>query len=125
MLIYPALSLSPSLALVLARSARFAQDRTFVTQHKKTAVYELGLNLFRDDVVRAPRIRERLLAQVRPLSQPRVRRGHARRARLRLSTLRTRDRQAGGQAGTSDGEASQSRILNRSPGRAIRARAHM
>lgn len=41
-----------------------AQDRTFVAQHKKVPVYELGLSLFRDDVVRAPRIKERLLSQL-------------------------------------------------------------
>lgn len=35
-----------------------------MTQHKKVAVYDLGLTLFREDVVRSTRIKERLISQL-------------------------------------------------------------
>eukprot|EP00250_Pteridium_aquilinum_P009541 c18739_g3_i1 orf=2-844(+) len=44
-------------------------DRTFVPNHNKTAVHELGLNLWRDNVVRAPRIKARLLDTLLDLVQ--------------------------------------------------------
>lgn len=40
-----------------------AQDRTFVTANKKAPVYDLGLGLFRDVVIRHARIRDRLQNQ--------------------------------------------------------------
>ena len=44
-------------------------DRTFVTQQQKTPVHQLGLELWRDHVVRDPRIRQRLLAVLLELVQ--------------------------------------------------------
>lgn len=37
------------------------QDRTYVVAQKKVAVYERGLHIFRDEVVRNPRVKDRLL----------------------------------------------------------------
>jgi len=52
------------LSMIMIRDILMYMDRTYVNQHKKTAVYELGLLLFRDDVVRASRIKDRLLSQL-------------------------------------------------------------
>ena len=37
------------------------QDRTYVNQHKKAPVYELGLKLFKENVIRQERIQNNLL----------------------------------------------------------------
>ena len=34
------------------------QDRTYVPQHNKTKVYDLGLQIFRDSVARHPDVRQ-------------------------------------------------------------------
>lgn len=52
------------LSMVMIRDILMYMDRTFVSQHKKVCVYDLGTALFRDDVVRAPRIKERLVCQL-------------------------------------------------------------
>ena len=45
------------------------QDRTYVTAQKKTPVYERGLQIFRDEVCRNPRIKDRLLHMLLDLIQ--------------------------------------------------------
>jgi len=52
------------LSMIMIRDILMYMDRTYVAQNKKVPVYELGLSLFRDDVVRALRIKERLLGQL-------------------------------------------------------------
>ncbi|KAJ1625999.1 Cullin repeat-like-containing domain protein [Pavlovales sp. CCMP2436] len=47
------------LSMIMIRDILMYMDRTYVTQHKKIPVYELGLTLFRDDVVKSPRIKDR------------------------------------------------------------------
>lgn len=47
-------------SLQMIRDILMYMDRTFVVNQNKTPVYELGLNLWRDHVVRAPEIRGRL-----------------------------------------------------------------
>ena len=47
-------------SLQMIRDILMYMDRTYVTTHGKTPVYQLGLNLWRDRVVRAPKIRERV-----------------------------------------------------------------
>ena len=49
------LTSSPGLVLCLQY-----MDRTYVTQQHKTPVYQLGLDLWRDNVMRHPTIRDRL-----------------------------------------------------------------
>ena len=44
-------------------------DRTYVAAQKKTPVYERGLQIFRDEVCRCPRIRDRLLQMLLDLVQ--------------------------------------------------------
>lgn len=46
----------------MVRDIFMYMDRTYVTQQQKTPVYALALELWRDHVVRDPRIRQRLLA---------------------------------------------------------------
>ncbi|KAH7431373.1 hypothetical protein KP509_08G045100 [Ceratopteris richardii] len=47
--------------LQMIRDILMYMDRTYVTNFKKTPVHELGLNLWRDHVVRSPKIKSRLL----------------------------------------------------------------
>ena len=44
-------------------------DRTFVAQQQKTAVFQLGLELWRDHIVRNKQISERLLSILTDLVQ--------------------------------------------------------
>eukprot|EP00899_Mesostigma_viride_P019647 jgi/Mesvir1/27684/Mv07403-RA.1 len=44
----------------MTRDILMYMDRTYVTQHHKTPVLQLGLNLWRDEVVRCPAIHDRL-----------------------------------------------------------------
>eukprot|EP01018_Ginkgo_biloba_P015329 Gb_08576 [translate_table: standard] len=48
-------------ALQMIRDILMYMDRTYVTNYNKTPVHELGLNLWRDNIVRSPKIRDRLL----------------------------------------------------------------
>eukprot|EP00897_Mesotaenium_endlicherianum_P006218 jgi/Mesen1/5624/ME000282S04776 len=48
-------------SLQMIRDILMYMDRTYVANQSKTPVHELGLNLWRDHVVRAPRIKDRLL----------------------------------------------------------------
>ncbi|MCO5563664.1 hypothetical protein L7F22_017311 [Adiantum nelumboides] len=48
-------------ALQMIRDILMYMDRTFVPNYNKTPVHELGLNLWRDNVVRSPKIKVRLL----------------------------------------------------------------
>ena len=48
-------------SLQMIRDILMYMDRTFVTNNNKTPVHELGLNLWRDIIVRAAKIRDRLL----------------------------------------------------------------
>jgi cullin 3 len=48
-------------ALQMIRDILMYMDRTFVTNFNKTPVNELGLNLWRDHIVKFPNIRDRLL----------------------------------------------------------------
>ncbi|EEC78114.1 hypothetical protein OsI_17639 [Oryza sativa Indica Group] len=48
-------------ALQMIRDILMYMDRTFITTNKKTPVFDLGLELWRDIVVRAPKIHGRLL----------------------------------------------------------------
>ncbi|KAI5078435.1 hypothetical protein GOP47_0006106 [Adiantum capillus-veneris] len=48
-------------ALQMIRDILMYMDRTYVPNYNKTPVHELGLNLWRDNVVRAPKIKSRLL----------------------------------------------------------------
>lgn len=36
------------------------QDRTYVPQHSKTKVYDMGLQIFRDTIARHPQVKDRL-----------------------------------------------------------------
>jgi len=46
--------------MVMVRDILMYMDRTYVTQNKKTPVYELGLQIFRDMVVRHEQVKDRL-----------------------------------------------------------------
>jgi cullin 3 len=46
----------------MIRDILMYMDRTYVSQQQKTPVYPLGLELWRDHVVRNPHIRERMLS---------------------------------------------------------------
>lgn len=46
--------------MVMVRDILMYMDRTYVSQSKKTPVYELGLQIFRDMVVRHEQVRDRL-----------------------------------------------------------------
>lgn len=48
-------------ALQMIRDILMYMDRTYVTNSNKTPVHELGLNLWRDHIVRAAKIKDRLL----------------------------------------------------------------
>lgn len=48
-------------ALQMIRDILMYMDRTFVPNYNKTPVHELGLSLWRDNVVRSPKIKARLL----------------------------------------------------------------
>ncbi|KAL3688992.1 hypothetical protein R1sor_015301 [Riccia sorocarpa] len=48
-------------SLQMIRDILMYMDRTYVTNFNKTPVHELGLNLWRDNIVRSPKIRDRLL----------------------------------------------------------------
>ncbi|XP_024388524.1 cullin-3A [Physcomitrium patens] len=48
-------------SLQMIRDILMYMDRTFVNNFNKTPVHELGLNLWRDHIVRSPKIRDRLL----------------------------------------------------------------
>jgi cullin 3 len=48
-------------SLQMIRDILMYMDRTFVNNFNKTPVHELGLNLWRDNIVRSPKIRDRLL----------------------------------------------------------------
>ncbi|CAI5526714.1 unnamed protein product [Closterium sp. Naga37s-1] len=49
-------------SLQMIRDILMYMDRTYVTNHNKTPVHDLGLALWRDHIVRAPAIRPRLLS---------------------------------------------------------------
>lgn len=49
------------ISMMMIRDILMYMDRTYVTQFKKTNVYDLGLQIFRDQVARAPKIKDRLL----------------------------------------------------------------
>ena len=46
---------------IMIRDILMYMDRTYVVAQKKVAVYERGLHIFRDEVVRNPRVKDRLL----------------------------------------------------------------
>lgn len=48
-------------SMLMIRDILMYMDRVYVTQNNVSSVYDLGLNLFRDNVARHPRIRNRLL----------------------------------------------------------------
>ncbi|CAI5479006.1 unnamed protein product [Closterium sp. Yama58-4] len=48
----------------MIRDILMYMDRTYVTNHNKTPVHDLGLALWRDHIVRAPAIRPRLLSTI-------------------------------------------------------------
>lgn len=48
-------------SLQMIRDILMYMDRTYVTNFNKTPVHELGLNLWRDNIVRSSKIRDRLL----------------------------------------------------------------
>lgn len=48
-------------ALQMIRDVLMYMDRTYIPTHKKTAVFDLGLELWRDNIVRSSNIRVRLL----------------------------------------------------------------
>jgi cullin 3 len=48
-------------SLQMIRDILMYMDRTYVTNYNKTPVHELGLNLWRDNILRSPKIRDRLL----------------------------------------------------------------
>ncbi len=48
-------------SLQMIRDILMYMDRTYVNNFNKTPVHELGLNLWRDNIVRSPKIRDRLL----------------------------------------------------------------
>uniref|UniRef100_A0A0C9RUF0 TSA: Wollemia nobilis Ref_Wollemi_Transcript_12563_1633 transcribed RNA sequence n=1 Tax=Wollemia nobilis TaxID=56998 RepID=A0A0C9RUF0_9CONI len=48
-------------ALQMIRDILMYMDRTYVTNYNKTPVHELGLNLWRDHIIRAAKIKDRLL----------------------------------------------------------------
>ncbi|KAG6556425.1 hypothetical protein Mapa_002368 [Marchantia paleacea] len=48
-------------SLQMIRDILMYMDRTYVTNFNKTPVHELGLNLWRDNIVRSAKIRDRLL----------------------------------------------------------------
>ncbi|GJP50323.1 hypothetical protein CLOM_g9454 [Closterium sp. NIES-68] len=56
-------------SLQMIRDILMYMDRTYVTNHNKTPVHDLGLALWRDHVVRAPAIRPRLLSTLLSLVQ--------------------------------------------------------
>lgn len=49
------------LSSIMIRDILMYMDRTYVVAHKKTPVYERGLQIFRDEVCRNPQIKDRLL----------------------------------------------------------------
>eukprot|EP00303_Exanthemachrysis_gayraliae_P000646 CAMPEP_0206009892 /NCGR_PEP_ID=MMETSP1464-20131121/10557_1 /ASSEMBLY_ACC=CAM_ASM_001124 /TAXON_ID=119497 /ORGANISM="Exanthemachrysis gayraliae, Strain RCC1523" /LENGTH=316 /DNA_ID=CAMNT_0053383497 /DNA_START=43 /DNA_END=989 /DNA_ORIENTATION=+ len=49
------------LSMIMIRDILMYMDRTYVTVNKKTPVYELGLNAFRDVVIRSAHVRDRLV----------------------------------------------------------------
>ncbi|XP_065039589.1 cullin-3A-like isoform X2 [Musa acuminata AAA Group] len=48
-------------ALQMIRDILMYMDRTFITSSRKTPVYELGLNLWRDNIIRSSKIQDRQL----------------------------------------------------------------
>lgn len=56
-------------SLQMIRDILMYMDRTYVTNNNKTPVHELGLNLWRDNIVRSPKIRDRLLDTLLELVQ--------------------------------------------------------
>ncbi|CAM6121875.1 unnamed protein product [Calypogeia fissa] len=48
-------------SLQMIRDILMYMDRTYVTNYNKTPVHELGLNLWRDNILRSSKIRDRLL----------------------------------------------------------------
>jgi cullin 3 len=48
-------------SLQMIRDILMYMDRTYVNNFNKTPVHELGLNLWRDNIVRSPKIKDRLL----------------------------------------------------------------
>uniref|UniRef100_A0A7S2MM82 Cullin family profile domain-containing protein n=1 Tax=Haptolina brevifila TaxID=156173 RepID=A0A7S2MM82_9EUKA len=57
------------LSSIMIRDILMYMDRTYVTAQKKTPVYERGLQIFRDEVCRNPRIKDRLLHMLLDLIQ--------------------------------------------------------
>ena len=57
------------LSSIMIRDILMYMDRTYVASQKKTPVYERGLQIFRDEVCRSPRIRDRLLQMLLNLVQ--------------------------------------------------------
>jgi len=52
------------LSSIMIRDILMYMDRTYVPQHRKVPVYDRGLLIFRDEVCRHPRIKERLLSML-------------------------------------------------------------
>lgn len=61
------------LSSIMIRDILMYMDRTYVVAQKKTPVYERGLLIFRDEVCRCPRIKDRLLNMLLDLIQREVR----------------------------------------------------
>ena len=59
---------------IMIRDILMYMDRTYVVAQKKVAVYERGLHIFRDEVVRNPRVKDRLLEMLLDLVAREVRR---------------------------------------------------
>ena len=57
------------LSSIMIRDILMYMDRTYVAQHKKAPVYERGLQIFRDEVCRNARIKDRLLHMLLDLVQ--------------------------------------------------------
>ena len=71
----------------MIRDILMYMDRTYVAAQKKTPVYERGLQIFRDEVTRNPKIKDRLLQMLLDLiGRERV----GARARAPLSTAPAR-----------------------------------
>jgi len=52
------------LSSIMIRDILMYMDRTYVASQKKTPVYERGLQIFRDEVCRNPRVKDRLLSML-------------------------------------------------------------
>jgi len=57
------------LSSIMIRDILMYMDRTYVAAQKKTPVYERGLQIFREEVCRNPRIKDRLLTMLLDLVQ--------------------------------------------------------